>query len=161
MATDGVYAHYEAVLADLRARRKSVQIELQELDAAIGSIQRLTRSPAQPQLFEAAPTSAMAPADKARYSTISVRWGVLWHLAEFAGTNDKTGDIATALLAGGYQSDAAKFGNLVSAVLSNMKSKGEVEATEDGGYRLTETGRHTWAMIRQGAKFRDAMARVA
>jgi hypothetical protein len=47
---------------------------------------------------------------------------------------------------------------MVSAVLSGMKAKGEVEANDEGGYRLTNEGRNTWAMIRQGNKFRAAMS---
>jgi hypothetical protein len=53
---------------------------------------------------------------------------------------------------------ASRFGSMVSAVVSNMKTKGEVEANEEGGYRLTEVGRHTWSLIRQGTKFREAIS---
>jgi hypothetical protein len=47
---------------------------------------------------------------------------------------------------------------MVSAVLSGMKGKAEVETNAEGGYRLTEAGRSQWALIRQGNKFRAAMA---
>jgi len=80
----------------------------------------------------------------------------LWYLAEDAHGFVKTSEVAGALLAGGYKSEALRFPNLVSAVLSTMKAKGEVEPNDDGGYRLTEQGRLTWAHIRQGAKFRFA-----
>jgi hypothetical protein len=43
---------------------------------------------------------------------------------------------------------------MVSAVLSTMKAKGEVETNDDGGYRVTEQGLATWNGIRQGIKFK-------
>lgn len=88
-----------------------------------------------------------------------MRWSVLWHLAEFAHGYEKTGEIAKALEAGGYQTKGSgPFGNMVSAVLSKMKSMGEVESDKDGGYQLTDVGRHAWHMIKQGAKFRAAIS---
>jgi hypothetical protein len=96
-----------------------------------------------------------------QFANISVRWGVLWFLAEFADGYVKTSEIANALLEGGYRSEAARFPNLVSAVLSSMKGKLEVQTNSDDGapgYCLTEKGRQTWAAIRQGSKFRAAIS---
>lgn len=153
--------HYAAVLADLRTRRSQLQSELQDLESAISAINRLCGDQEiVPSYARIAPvmTNSLEPRPDARYANISVRWAVLWHLAEFASDYEKTGQIANALLAGGYKSDAAKFGNMVSAVLSNMKAKGEVEFVEDAGYRLSDDGRRTWNLIRQGSKFRAAIS---
>jgi len=93
-----------------------------------------------------------------------VRWGVIWYLAEDVEVHlprngsAKTGEIASALLAGGYRSKAERFPNLVSAVLSGLRTKGDVETSEDGGYRLTDQGRHTWESIRHSPKFRNAIS---
>ena len=39
-----------------------------------------------------------------------------------------------------------------------MKTKRKVEPAPDGsGYCLTENGRTTWSLIRQGSKFREAI----
>jgi hypothetical protein len=159
-----INSHYAAVLADLRGRRSKLQADLSEIDVAIGAIQRQMQSSAgQPHLPlpELAQNHASGDGSKrgGQYANISVRWGVMWRLAEYAPMGERTGEIANALLEGGYESKADRFPNLVSAVLSNMKSKGEVESSEDGGYRLTEQGRQTWALIKHGAKFREAQAR--
>jgi hypothetical protein len=150
--------HYAAVLADLRDRKNRLSAELAEVDAGISAIQRLAGELPQGERasWPAHPQQTGSGVASARFANISVRWGVLWQLAEFSQDFTKTGEIARALLAGGYQSAAERFPNLVSAVLSAMKAKGEVETNDDGGYRLTEKGRQTWALIRQGTKFRAA-----
>jgi hypothetical protein len=158
--------HYMAVLADLRGRRAKLEAELHDVDAAIGGLQRLlgeTLTPSAVPLASSPQSSpnadvtqqphVQAPQPHSRFTNISVRWGTLWYLAEDAHDFVKTGEIANALLAGGYKTKAVNFPNMVSAVLSAMKDKGEVETKEDGGgYRLTEQGRRTWNAIRQGAR---------
>jgi Mn-dependent DtxR family transcriptional regulator len=79
-------------------------------------------------------------------------------LAEDVQGSAKTGELASALLEGGYRSQADRFPNLVSAALSGMKIKGEVETSEDDGYRLTKQGRQTWESIRHSSKFRHAIS---
>jgi hypothetical protein len=157
--------HYAAVLSDLRARRAKLETELRDVDVAITSIQKLLGGTtavalgSSPQFSPQAPAVLPAPTLKPqhRFSNISVRWSVLWYLAEdMADKFARTSEIANALLAGGYKSEAVRFANLVSAVLSGMKGKGEVETNDDGGYRLTEQGRLTWANIRIGSKFKFA-----
>jgi len=158
--------HYAVVLADLQTRRAKLAVEIQQIDAAISGLRTLIGQSAEvaPGF---SPRSSLpqqmhgASLDSTRFSNVSVRWGVLWYLAEFAEGYVKTATIADALLRGGYKSKAAQFPNLVSAVLSNMKTKEEVEANSDDGatgYQLTEKGRQTWTAIRQGHKFRDTMA---
>jgi hypothetical protein len=173
--------HYNAVLADLRSRQEALKAELRDVDAAIAGIHRILGvvpdlsdpyaairdvdlspnvSP-RPALQERRAPHGLATVPVGeRFANISVRWGVLWFLAEYAQGYQRTGEIANALREGGYKSDAARFGNMVSAVLSAMKSRvpPEVETNEDGGYRITEHGRQVWQVIRRGSKFRAAMA---
>jgi hypothetical protein len=159
--------HYAAVLRDLRERRSALDAAIIEVDTAIAALQRMANMsvggmPVRPvvSIPPGAGKTAITVelAAQTRFANMSVRWGVLWQLAEFTEDFAKTGEIAKALLAGGYKSDATRFGNMVSAVLSQMKAKGEVETNDDGGYRLTEAGRNTWALIRQGHKFRAAIS---
>ena len=179
--------HYAAVLADLQERKSSLEAELRDIDVMIGGLKRMVGGDALLQGILPSPQgspSALGLAQaidrlpgvnlallesRSRFSNLSVRWGLIWYLAEdvevqrprdrkeVAGSA-KTGEIANALLAGGYRSQAERFPNLVSAVLSGMKTKGEVEISEDGGYRLTDQGTHTWQSIRHSAKFRNAIS---
>lgn len=154
--------HYMAVLVDLRNQKAKLEAEVQKMDVAIAAIQALmgvSVSPAHPFIppmpvpyYHAAQPDSGDAAH--RFAKISVRWAALWHLYDFGDQFQKTGEIAAAILAGGYKSEAGRFGNLVSAVISGMKTKGEVETNDDGGYRLTAKGRATWELIRQGGKFR-------
>ena len=95
-----------------------------------------------------------------RYARVSVRWAALWHLAEFAQGPMRNGEIADAIREGGYQSKAGSFANAVSAVLYGMREKGEVDGNGDTGYYVTDKGRQTWALIKQGVKFRDATSPI-
>ncbi|MGB7220241.1 MAG: hypothetical protein WBD07_15690 [Vicinamibacterales bacterium] len=151
--------HYAAVLADLRTRKQGLESELAVLEAGIQSILKVMghgESVSENANPVPAGIKAKAALSPSRFANISVRWGVLWHLAEDATGSEKTGEIAENLKAGGYKTDAANFSNMVSGVLSLMKSKQEVAPSEDGGYVITDEGRRTWQLIRQGAKFREA-----
>lgn len=91
-----------------------------------------------------------------KYSGISVRWAVLGFLAEEATGPMGTGAIAEALEQRGVKkAGPSRFGNIVSAVISHLKSKGELEAVDGGLYQLTKAGREMWGMIRASAKFRQ------
>jgi hypothetical protein len=154
--------HYSAVLADMRSRKQRLETELAELETVIQSILRLRALNGEgggetPQHPAQAPKPITVGRPSAtRFHGISVRWAILWHLSEEAARREKTGEIADALRAGGFQSNAANFSNQVSGVLSLMKVKKEVESTEDGTYAITDEGRRTWQLIRQGEKFRSA-----
>ena len=156
---------YTAFLAELRGRRAKLEAELKDVDVAIDSILRLSgmmdSGVAPPHVLTVSQSSPLegqsqaTPRRHTRFANISVRWAVLWHLAEDVQGFEKTGEIASALRAGGYRTEATNFGNMVSAVLSTMKGKQEVESSDDG-YCLTDSGRQTWALIKQGTKFRAA-----
>src|SRR5262245_49058509 len=97
--------HYAAVLSDLQARREKLQAEIRDVETMIGAIQRLmgvrgettSGTSAISNHFPARHQQSLPVANK-RFANLSVRWGVLWHLAEFASTYEKTGEIANALL---------------------------------------------------------------
>ncbi len=153
--------HYTAVIDDLRRRRGKLETEIREIDALIRSLERVASAPAGPALSTPPPSAVAELATKVptnrRYSNISVRWAVLWYLTEFAEGDQKTAEIASALESGGNHSGASRFGNAVSAVLSTMKSKDEVEIGTDGGYRVSDVGRRNWTHIKLGKKFREAI----
>ena len=149
--------HYRAVLGDLQERRSLLAAELEQLDASIAVLQRqgnLALDP--PKKPDVSPTySPRQLGEMANYSHMSVRWATLWYLSGSAGTARKTGDIAKALRDGGYPTTMGdRFSNSVSAVLSAMKTKGEVETTEDGAYCITDNGQAAWDHIMKSARFR-------
>lgn len=163
---------YTSILAELVRRREALAAELDGVDLAIAAISPLASEGESPEESTAPPrtiwqtTSVPAPklvppqapilAAHERYARISVRWAVLWHLAEFAKGPMRNGEIAEAIREGGYRSNAGSFANAVSAVLYGMREKGEIDGTADVGYWVTDKGRQTWALIKQGAKFREA-----
>jgi hypothetical protein len=171
--------YYAPMLAELVQRRDALLAELKGLTTAIAAISPLAsgespeaplgwmHAPAPPR--ESQPSDGPSPNPKPlsrqpvpdRYHRISVRWAALWHMAEYAPGPMRNGEIADAIVAGGYQSNAGSFPNAVSAVLFQMREKGEVEGNSETGYSLTPKGRQTWALIKQGAKFREAISHVS
>jgi hypothetical protein len=90
------------------------------------------------------PSTASGPG---KYSAISMRWSCLWMLAESAPNGLGTSEITERLRAGGKSSTAYNFLSTVSAVLSNMKSRGEADLNE-GSWSLTTLGLKSWSAIR-------------
>jgi hypothetical protein len=95
------------------------------------------------------------PSDHAkRYANMSVRWAILKLLAEgggLIGRPMKSAEISDELTGGG--NDKASRAT-VSAVISDMvKKRQELEQSEDGGYQLTETGKHAWNAIKHSPKY--------
>jgi len=83
---------------------------------------------------------------------MSVRWAVLFYLAEYSNAPQPIGAIADALKNGGSYSKAQSFNSNVSAVLSQMAAKGEIKKDDDG-FALTDHGRAIWHGIRNSEKF--------
>lgn len=161
--TSGLVEHYRAVLADLQGQHKKLSAELADIEFAMAAIgRRLGNASTQ---LASAPVQADRQAGKLEaainYANISVRWAVLALLAEVADGPMGTGAIAEALQARGVVKEGpSRFGNIVSAVISNLKTKGEVESV-DGLYQLTDPGRTMWAHIKAGSKFRLSQSAVA
>lgn len=159
--TTEMHGHYRAVLDDLGAKKAKVLQELNQLDAAIAAIKSLAGDPVQVQPQR--PTAQHATVPNApvehgiNYAAISVRWAVLSLLADVATGPMSTGQIAEALQQRGVKKETkSPFGNIVSAVLSNLRVKGEVEPVGDGLYQLSDAGRSMWKHIKSGPKFQAA-----
>jgi len=147
---------YQAVLRDLETKRASYVNAINELDVMIAGIARQIQglTGAAPTTASQRPVVADSPNDSQPFASMSVRWAILKLLAS-AGRPMATGEIAKALEAGGVESKGQRFSSIVSAVLSDMKSKkDEVESVEDGCYRLTEQGREAWEHIERSARYR-------
>ena len=158
MGTD-LGVHYEAVLADLKRQRAVLAEQVDILDKTIAGIQRTLPGgplPSPPILLNSLGNEQLRMVDiNQRFAHISVRWGAIWHLAESVEPQ-KTGEVTAALMKGGYRYNGKTFANSVSAVLSTMKAKGEVEPVGDDGYRLTAHGRTVWDAIRNSERFKAA-----
>jgi hypothetical protein len=155
---------YRSILTELTKRRDTLMAELRGVTAAIAAIVPLANgeSPAAhtPQQVESPalhPSASLAPRT-GDYSRISVRWSALWHLAEFAQGPMRNAEVADAILEGGYHSGAGSFPNAVSAVLSVMRAKGELDGSPEVGYSLTDQGRNIWRSIKQSDRFRSVMS---
>ena len=153
-----ILEHYRAVLDDLQKRRDALAEELEQLDSSIAIIRRQAQSaPTQLSLSATVPSVSLTSSPTMltpNYSNMSVRWATLWYLSDNASRAFKTSEVAQAMRQGGYQTTMGdRFGNSVSAVLSSMRAKGEVEAVEDGAYRITEIGRSAWDHIRKTDRF--------
>ncbi len=142
--------HYRAVLEDLRRQRDMLTLKVNEIDKAISSLHRLIPEEAKQELPppDFANASKPQPIMSGKYAGMGVRWAILNLMAEDANGPMPTGEIATALKAGGITSTAASFAGNVSAVLSVMsKQRSEVLSTENG-WVISPVGRQVWAHIR-------------
>ena len=159
---------YTSILAELIRRRDALTAELNGLNTAISAIIPLVGSETTaPRIIQAStplPPAAVPTTTTdlislvGNYSRLSVRWAALWHLAEFARGPMRNGEIADAIRAGGYHSGAGSFPNAVSAVLSGMRAKGEIDGNAELGYYLTDLGKEIWNTIKRSDRFRSIMA---
>jgi hypothetical protein len=145
--TDSLQEHLSATINHISAKRNSLVIELGEVDALLRSLQK--------ELDSLPKTGRLAfPVEKPQgvFASISVRWSVFLFLTEYAQGPETLGVIADALRNGGSPSKAQSFNSNVSAVLSQMANKGEVEKIGDR-FALTSKGKAVWYGISQGEKF--------
>lgn len=152
--------NYDDVLKDLELRRNQCKEELRRLteearslDQVIAGLRQLA-SPvgAEPDTATRAqrpPISELRSSPAAAYAGLSVRWAILYLLAEHAlGPLGRT-DIADKLHQGGITSAAQNFASNVSAVLSGMaNARREVEQI-GSGYQITPHGREVWEGIKR------------
>jgi hypothetical protein len=140
--------HLSGTIGYLSRKRISLEIELHDVTQILRSLQKeldsLTTNTAQLEL----------PVDKPEgiYADISVRWAVFLFLTEYARGPETLGVIADALREGGSPSKAQSFNSNVSAVLSQMANKGEIEKNGDR-FELTSKGRAVWYGISKSEKF--------
>jgi hypothetical protein len=127
---------------------KSIALALKGLQALMGSGNSASAPDSQPQ----------PPHSNAPYAGISVRWAILYLLAEHTTEAMATGQIAKALLAGGIVTKGANFAANVSAVIGGMvRTRKEVEDT-GSGYQLTTTGREMWMGIKESPQMKLRMS---
>ncbi len=139
--------HYAHVINDLQERFDQRINELKQRDAQLKALASALES--LRLVIEASEQSLPASFDSnGPFAGISVRWAILFLLAEKATEPMTTGQIAEALLTGGIITKGANFNANVSAVISNMaRDRGEVVGT-DGHYEITAIGRESWTGIK-------------
>jgi hypothetical protein len=168
-----LYAHYEAVLNAEKSERDRLCAEIKRLNALLkqkdAAIAALTASInvdnvaarafakplpfAQPVGLGAQPQPTVP--DNQIYASISVRWAILKFMADHTPTGETRSivDMAEALTAGGVRSGGVNFAANVSAVVSAMKNKTELEAAGDGKFRITTHGRDVWQSIKTSRQY--------
>lgn len=136
-----------AVYEHLEAKRQRLRREHEEIEATLAGIRKEIAAlrVVQPHLFP----EVEGPASMT-YRNISLRWAILWILSE-AVTPQTTTGIADLLRQGGVP-ERRNFNSIVSAILSQMASKTEIQR-EGNGYKLTDTGRSAWEAIRRSERF--------
>lgn len=146
--------HLMATLGHLTTRRARLVSELHEIEVLMNGLRRevesFNRQTAPLPFPDEADTHAKI------FSGMSVRWSVLMYLAEHHSPLATVGIIAEALREGGLFSKGQNFNSNVSAVLSQMTSRGEVEKQADR-FVLTHQGRDAWDVVRQSEKFRGRL----
>ncbi|HWT65986.1 MAG TPA: hypothetical protein VN151_07710 [Terracidiphilus sp.] len=136
-----------AVYDHLEHKRQKLKKEYEDVEQVLTGVRREISAlkATQALLF---PESERP--ERKKYQNISMRWAILWHLSESVGPL-QTPTVADGLREGGV-SERPNFNSIVSAILSQMSQKSEVERVE-GGYRLTNSGQQTWDGIRRSEKF--------
>jgi hypothetical protein len=138
---------YEHVLNDWQAHRQRCANELKMLDGMIGNLRQFIS--AQPATAVSSHTTDSVSTGQ-KYTGMSVRWAILYLLAEHTTSPTGRAEIAKALREGGITSNAQDFASNVSAVLSTMvNERREVEQVQDSGYQITQHGREVWAGIKR------------
>lgn len=160
--------HYRATLADLEQRKADYLNEIKELDGLIAGIakqiQLIESLPVPPPLSDQSAISRIVPqtVDPHAFKNMSVRWAILKLFGENQiGLSLPSSEIAKALETGGVETRGERFVGNVSAVVSAMKQKGEIEAAEEGRYRLTVGGREAWNHIQHSQKYLQRLIPIA
>ncbi len=118
---------YEATIKSLGRRRDQLSAEIKTLDDAIAILASVSLPSTVSHERTTAPASQTSPRTPGIYSLISIRWACLWILSQAGKVGLSTASVADLLEKGGRTSKAERFASSVSAVLSNMKAKAEVE----------------------------------
>jgi hypothetical protein len=138
-----------AVQEHLDRKRQKLKRDYEEIEATLSGIRReiAAQRTGQAALF---PEVERAPA-RTKFQNISMRWAILWLLSESLGPM-QTPSIADALRDGGV-AERPNFNSIVSAILSQMAQKREVERIDSSGYQLTDDGRQIWEGVQRSEKF--------
>lgn len=137
-------AIYDPVLTDLENRLTTLRTEISNLQRQIRQIQ-VAKDNITEIVFGPAAQRSTPSRDPRKYRHLSVRWAILFMLCE-SEDPQSIPTIAEELKDGGIETRARDFPSNVAAVLSQMKSKSEVESAE-GLWTITPVGRSAWAHI--------------
>ena len=137
--------HLQGTISHLAHRRRQHAVEVARLDEILKALQLEV---------EALPRTEQIPfpPNDGQYVGISIRWAVLALFSESGPERQSLGRIADALRAGGATTKGQSFNSNVSAVLSVMVGKGELDKNEEG-FALTGHGHIVWQGIRTSEKF--------
>jgi hypothetical protein len=141
---------YEQMLHDLEFQQHKLQNELDKVEETIAKLQELIH-PKPPTEIVSVYVTPAPEITASTFADMSVRWAILKYL-HTSRQPMKTADIADALDKGGNPR-ASK--TTVSAVVSDMvNNRHELVSVEDG-YKLTDTGKATWAAIERSSRYRN------
>lgn len=162
---------YRLTLATLEQQKADYVNQINDLDGLIAGIAK------QIHLIEGGAPVYRAPIDQPAmnradrapsfdgnaFKNMSVRWAILKLFGESpVGRSMSSSEIAKALETGGADtSGAVRFVGNVSAVVSGMKQKEEIEGAEEGRYRLTIRGKEAWDHIKNSGKYLDRLTPIA
>jgi hypothetical protein len=163
---------WEITIQDLGKRKAALEEELAEIELTLASLRKLykvssipshesLRPISPPPLYGGMtlpPTRPSAP-NAGRFSSISVRWAVLWLLNDDLTEGASTPEIAQHLLSDGVTSKSTNFNSNVSAVLSAMRDRGEVQQDATKWF-LTDDGRQAWSHIRSSRVFNNPNSNI-
>lgn len=157
MKTEEPNALFEGMLKQLHAKRSELQGELIECDQTISYITKLARKESgdfhtvKSEVCASPPITERTIFVQQPFATMSARWAILHLLDRITQISDvalTTMEITERLSENGKTTEAAKYSNAVSAVLSNMKSSRQEVDMVDGKWRITEKGRSAIEHIR-------------
>jgi hypothetical protein len=146
---------HEGTIKALQDRRARVSAELARLSAEVEALEKaiailesigagtIHGGPSAP-----IPSPFNTSAEAGVFSQISIRWACLWILAQSPDVGLSSASVTDVLVRGGRTSKADRFASSVSAVLSNMRIKGEV-AQIGNHWILTQSGQAALAAIQQ------------
>jgi hypothetical protein len=165
-----LYEHYKAILAAEQAEAEQIEAEKRELDIRLEHVRAsITRILAKLSAHDEAaagarPAAQFVPAaalptalpDRLKYTGMSVRWAILFLMADGGVDALTTPQMADALIGGGARTTGQNFSANVSAVVSEMvRKKAELAPGEEPGtYRITTKGREVWDTIKHSRQFR-------
>lgn len=154
-------AAWQETYLDLTRRRAMLVAQVEDIDKTLDGLMRLYKIDTQvatlaPLIQRPAFHDGLEGKTPAggRFSSISVRWAVLWLLHDDLTEGGSTAEIAQRLIEDGVTSKSANFNSNVSAVLSAMRDRGEVRQ-DASRWILTEDGRQAWSHIRLSRVFNN------
>lgn len=149
--------HYARVLGDLEEKRSAlyqeaarIRKELEELDRLMAAIRKVAPEETEQQQSLALNTENARALPN--LSGMSMRWGVLCVLVDYAIAPMSSTEIADCMEKGGLPDRTGKMRKNVGAVLSRMVGLQEVE-NAGNSYSATSFGKDMWDSIKRSPRF--------